>query len=90
MENSTDYCAIRSSLEEQRFGLVSRLSALTTALTKLVGTEPHGFSCVGLPRASMRGSNSQIYAEKFESIVLSITAESDRKRTVGRRSTSPR
>lgn len=37
MEVHLGYCVTRSALEERRFRLVSKLSALTTALAQLIG-----------------------------------------------------
>lgn len=73
MEVHTEYCSTRSSLEQRRLKLVSRLSDLTTGLTKLVGQTMRIF-LRRRPNVSAHALSSPTYSGRFEPIGLSTDA----------------
>lgn len=70
MEVHPEYCATRISLEQRRLRLVSRLSALTSALTGLIGKNHATFltsiAACQRTRVELVGIRRQIRVHRIE------------------------
>lgn len=62
----TQYCPVRRNLEQRNYNLVSRLSALTDRLMRLIGSDHTAFAAAKLECRCVRDEVSEVRREVAE------------------------